>query len=163
MLTCVLNYTLVCNHNYLNNRSSPPRQHEKQTHQQHDIPVKDGLYHTPTTLRRFCKLECSTTKRVPIPNDTSSESSRRDVYNADLDTDTIPTVETSTMEHRPRGGWCDMHATAGARGAPPFFWGFSLEELYTSPKKWFPRKITVLPPWTVPYLTYTKKNSATQD
>ena len=28
----------------------------------------DDLYHTP--LRRFCKVDCSTTTRVPIPNDT---------------------------------------------------------------------------------------------
>ena len=41
---------------------------------------------------------------VPIPNDTSSESSRRDVPNADLfATGTIPRVEISTMENRPRG------------------------------------------------------------
>ena len=42
--------------------------------------VDDGIYHTP--LGRFSKLDCSTTKRVPIPNDKSSESSRRDVSNA---------------------------------------------------------------------------------
>ena len=53
----------------------------------------------------FSKLDCSTTKRVPIPNDTSSESSRRDVSSADLfGSGTIPTVEISTMEDRPRGG-----------------------------------------------------------
>ena len=39
-----------------------------------------------------------------IPNDTSSERSRRDVSRADVfGTDTVPTVETSTMENRPRG------------------------------------------------------------
>ena len=47
-----------------------------------DTTVYDGVHHTP--LGRFSKLDCSTTKRVPIPNDTSSESSRRDVSNADL-------------------------------------------------------------------------------
>ena len=36
-----------------------------------------GVYHTP--LGRFSKFDCSTTKKVPIPKDTSSESSRRDV------------------------------------------------------------------------------------
>ena len=57
-------------------------------------------------LGRFSKLDCSTTKRVPvpIPNDMSSESSRRDVSNADtFGTDTIPTVEISIMQNRPRG------------------------------------------------------------
>ena len=53
------------------------------------------------------KLDCSTTKRVslvPIPNHTPSESSRRDVFNADVfGTDTIPTVEIWIMENRPRG------------------------------------------------------------
>ena len=45
---------------------------------------------------------------MPIPNETSSESSPIDVSSADLlSTDTIPTIPTvkiSTMEHRPRGG-----------------------------------------------------------
>ena len=31
-----------------------------------------------TRLGRFSKLDCSTNKRVPVPNDMSSESSRRD-------------------------------------------------------------------------------------
>ena len=49
--------------------------------------VYDGAYHTPvgqfyhiplwrfyhTPLWRFSKVDCSTTKRVPTPNDTSSE------------------------------------------------------------------------------------------
>ena len=43
------------------------------------------------------KLDCSTTRRVPIPNDASSESSRRNVSNAILfGARTIPTVEIST-------------------------------------------------------------------
>ena len=64
--------------------------------------VHDGVYHTP--LRRFPKLDSSATKRVPIPNGTSSESSRREVSNAELfGTDTISTMETSTMENRPWG------------------------------------------------------------
>ena len=57
--------------------------------------------HTP--LGRFSKLNFSATKRAPMPNDTSSESSRVDVSKADLfDTDTIPTAGMSTMENRPR-------------------------------------------------------------
>ena len=40
------------------------------------------IYHTP--LGRFFKLDCSTTKRAPIPNDTSRESSRRDFSKAVL-------------------------------------------------------------------------------
>ena len=39
--------------------------------------LHDCEYHTP--LVRFSKLDCSTTKRVPRPHDTWSESSRRDV------------------------------------------------------------------------------------
>ena len=65
------------------------------------VTVHDRVYHTPS------KVDCSKTKRVSIPNDTSSESSRRDVSHADhFGTDTIPTtntVETSTMGNRPRG------------------------------------------------------------
>ena len=42
-------------------------------------------YITPTPLGRFCKHDCSTTKRVPIPNNTSLENlSRRYVSNAGL-------------------------------------------------------------------------------
>ena len=40
-----------------------------------------GVHRTP--LGRFSKLDCSTTKRVPIPNHTSSECSRRGVFNAE--------------------------------------------------------------------------------
>ena len=46
------------------------------------ITVYDGVHHTP--LGRFSKLDCSTIKIVSIPNDTFSESSRRDVSGADL-------------------------------------------------------------------------------
>ena len=64
--------------------------------------VRDGVYHT--TLRRLSKPNFSTTKWAPISNDTTSESSRRDVSNAHRSgTGTIPTVEISTMENRPRG------------------------------------------------------------
>ena len=58
--------------------------------------VHDGVYHTP--LGEFSKLDCSTTKRVSISNDASSESSRRDVSNAVLfGADTIPSVEILTI------------------------------------------------------------------
>ena len=50
----------------------------------------------------FSKLDCSTTEMVVIPNDTSSESCRRDVSNSDLFV-AISNVETSTIENRPRG------------------------------------------------------------
>ena len=47
---------------------------------------------------------------MPIPNDTSSESSRRDISNADLfGNETIPIVQMSSMDNRPRGAWCDKH------------------------------------------------------
>ena len=42
----------------------------------------------------FPKLDCSTTKRVTIPTDASSESSRRDAVL--FGADTVPTVEIST-------------------------------------------------------------------
>ena len=69
------------------------------------------VYHTHTPPRRFSKVDCSTTKRVPIRNDTSLLSFRRDASNADLfGTATIPTiptilttVEISSIENRPRG------------------------------------------------------------
>ena len=44
--------------------------------------VDDGANHTP--VGRLSKADCSITKRVPIPNDTSSESSRRYVSIAAL-------------------------------------------------------------------------------
>ena len=63
-------------------------------------------YHTP--LVRYSKLDSSTTKRVPIPNDTSTspEISRRDVSNADLfGTDTVAAaVEISTIGTPTQGG-----------------------------------------------------------
>ena len=40
------------------------------------------IYHT--RLGRFFKLDCPTTERVPIPNDTYSEISRRDLSNAEV-------------------------------------------------------------------------------
>ena len=58
-------------------------------------------------MGRFSTLDYSTAERVPVPNGTSSESSRRDVSSADLfGTDNGPTVwsvEISTMENWPRG------------------------------------------------------------
>ena len=62
------------------------------------------VYHT--TLGRFSKVDCSTTKRVPTvptPNDTSSESSQPDVSNAELvGTDPIPAVDISDHGNPPR-------------------------------------------------------------
>ena len=46
--------------------------------------VRWCLSHPLLVLVRFSKLDCSTTKRVLILNDMSSESSRRDVSSADL-------------------------------------------------------------------------------
>ena len=43
------------------------------------IEVRRCMSHTP--LGRYPKFDCSTTKRVPIPKDTSSESPRRHVSN----------------------------------------------------------------------------------
>ena len=62
------------------------------------------MYHTP--LGRFSKVDIAATKRVPIPNDASPESSRRDVSNADVfSTGTRPTaVEISSMETSAQGG-----------------------------------------------------------
>ena len=49
------------------------------------------------------EFNCSTTKRVSIPTDTSSGSSLIDASNADgFGIDTIPTAEISTMENQPR-------------------------------------------------------------
>ena len=63
--------------------------------------IRQCISHTPGALS---KLDSSATKRVPIPNDTSSESPWRDIFNADLyGAGTIPTVEISTMENRPKG------------------------------------------------------------
>ena len=67
--------------------------------------VYDGVS-CRTPLEQFSKLDCSTTKRVPIPNDTFPASSGRDVSIADLygTATTIPTIPTiPTMENRPRG------------------------------------------------------------
>ena len=52
---------------------------------------------SPPPLGLSSKLDCSTAKRVPTPNDASSGSSRRDVSDAVLfGADTIPTLEIST-------------------------------------------------------------------
>ena len=71
-----------------------------------------GVYHTPLGRVFFFKLDYSTTKKVLIPNDTSSDSSRQDVSDAGLfGTDTIPTaaVAISIMENRPRWVLYDAH------------------------------------------------------
>ena len=62
----------------------------------------DGVYNTP--LGRFSKLDCSPTKTVPIANENSSGSSRRDASYADIfGTDTVPDAEISSMANRPGG------------------------------------------------------------
>ena len=63
-------------------------------------------------------LDCSTTKRVPIPNDRPSKGSGRGVSNADFfGAGTIPTVEISTTENRL--GVCVTYAVVR-------FWGHGL-------------------------------------
>ena len=47
----------------------------------HTYTVYDRVYYIPPG--RFSKVDRRTTKRVPIPNETPSESSRLDVSNAD--------------------------------------------------------------------------------
>ena len=64
------------------------------------LTVYGGVYDSP--LERFSRLYCSTTKRVLIPNDTSSESSRRDDSNADrpfVRRYTIPTTACGDNQH----------------------------------------------------------------
>ena len=63
----------------------------------------NGVHHPPSGA--VFPARRSTAKGVATLNDTSSESSRRDAYNADFffGTDTIPAVEISTMANRPRG------------------------------------------------------------
>ena len=80
-----------------------------------DNTKRATVHHPHTTVvnitppsGRFSNPDCSTIKRVPIPNDTSSESSPRDVSNADhfFGPDivpTVPAVEMSTMDNRPGG------------------------------------------------------------
>ena len=64
--------------------------------------IRRCISHTP--LGRLSKPDCSTTKRGAIPNDTSSESSRRDISNADIfGTVTAPTVEIPSMENQSSG------------------------------------------------------------
>ena len=50
--------------------------------------IRRCIPHAPGAV--LPELDCSATKRVPIPNDTHSENSQRDVSDADLSgTDTI--------------------------------------------------------------------------
>ena len=63
--------------------------------------VFDGVYHTP--LGRFAMLDFSTTTGVPTPNDESSDSSWRNVSNADLFAPTLLQLWISTIENRLRG------------------------------------------------------------
>ena len=59
----------------------------------------------------FSKLDRSTTKRVPIPNDTFSESSRRDGSNAErfLAPPPLQLWRYRPWKIGPGGGWCYMH------------------------------------------------------
>ena len=72
------------------------------------------------TSGAFPKVDCSTTRRVPTvptPNDTSWESSRRDVANAELfgtDTSIPAAVEISTIEKIGPGVCvCDIRVVPG--------------------------------------------------
>ena len=78
-------------------------------------------YACHTLLGRISKLDCSTTKGAPIPNETSSESSRRNVFSADpFGTDIIPTVEVSTKKIRKFGPHKScLYASTGPRQASP--------------------------------------------
>ena len=68
----------------------------------------DGVYYIP--LGRFSKVDSSTAKRVPKPNDTSSENSRREVFNADLfGTDPIPTAVEICTDHGKSAQGCVIH------------------------------------------------------
>ena len=71
------------------------------------IAVYDGEYHTP--LWRFSKLDCSTTKRgCQYRTMRLRKALGETFFNVDVfGTATIPTVEISSMENRPRG--CDLH------------------------------------------------------
>ena len=85
-----------------------PRLRQKRPHEAawvgNSSTVYDGGSRTHTRLGQFPKLDCSTNKRVPTPNDASSESSRRHVSNACLvGTDTIPTMGISSMEKSAQG------------------------------------------------------------
>ena len=71
--------------------------------------IRRCVSHYHTHLGQFSKIDYSTAKRMPTPNDTCSESALRQVPNADLvGTGSIPTVEISSMEKRPGRGR-DIH------------------------------------------------------
>ena len=65
-----------------------------------------------TSLGLFSKVDRSTTKRVPTPNNTSAESSRRDASKAP--TFLAPTLSQLLWRYRPweiGPGGCDTHHT----------------------------------------------------
>ena len=70
-------------------------------------------YHTP--LVRFSKLDCSTTKRVPIPNDAyvfgklSARCFQRRAFWHQHHSDCCGDTEYRPWKIRPRGGWCYIH------------------------------------------------------
>ena len=112
----LLSYFFVRHHSPCFERDFDCRLMVKEVDKRGNVRNKTVLYPLPrmtvcyvyhTTLGRFSKVDCSTTKRVPTvptPNDTSSESSQPDVSNAELvGTDPIPAVDISTMEIRPGG------------------------------------------------------------
>ena len=84
------------------------------------------VHHAP--LVRCSNLDCSKTKRTPIPIDSSPESSRRNVFKADLfGTGTIPTVEISSMEkNRPREKICPGVCGGNRRRTRVLSWSLSL-------------------------------------
>ena len=69
--------------------------------------VYEAVYVTP--LGRFSKVNCSTTKRVQMPNDASSERSRRDVYNADPFLAPALFQLWRYREWKVGSGGCDLH------------------------------------------------------
>ena len=66
---------------------------------------------SPRPWGDFSNLDCSINQEgANTERYVYGKLSARDVFKADLfGTDTISTVEISTIEHRPRGGWCDIH------------------------------------------------------
>ena len=80
-----------------------PRSHSSRFYSIFLIPYTTVYFITPQG--RFSTLDCWTAKRVQVPIGTSSESSLRDISDADfVDTGgTIPTGEISSVENRPRG------------------------------------------------------------
>ena len=78
----------------------------------------------------FSLLDCSTTKMVPIPNDTSSESSPRDASNADVvGVDTVATVEIINHGKTAQGCviYCTQYTVVSGTRSPGLVSCFSLD------------------------------------